>query len=96
MNSRSIASLLRSTLNLGDVSSWPTLASSKPPIPSGVFSCRQRDVQPMALRRRFRVTARLGLEFSVTVSEVERVFARLRFESVPLARVLQAADNCLC
>lgn len=50
----------------------------------------------MALRRRFRVTARLGLEFSVTVSEVERVFARIRFESVPLARVLRAADNCPC
>lgn len=96
MNSRSIALLLRSAPNLGDVSSRRTLASSKPPIPSGVFSRRRRDVQLMALRRRFRMTARLGLEFSVTVSEVERVFARLRFESVPLARVLRAADDCLC
>lgn len=50
----------------------------------------------MALRRRFRVTARLGLELSVMVSEVERVFARLRFGSIPLARVLRAADNCPC
>lgn len=96
MNSQSIVSLLRSAVNLGDVSSWPTLASSKPPIPSGVFSRRRRDVQPMALRRRFRVTARLGLELSVMVSEVERVFARLRFGSIPLARVLRAADNCPC